>query len=81
MTDSLAIRVATVPVSVPFSVQSKICTKFLVPRFLTVINNPKFCYVIGQIPGKCDNCFILCYLIIPTSFGIQIHKAKKLKES
>ena len=64
VTDSLAIRVATVPVSVPFSVQSKICYNFKVLRFLKVLNNPKFCYVIGQIPGTCDHCSILSYLTI-----------------
>ena len=66
-TDSLAIRLATVPVSVPFSVHSKICNNFPFLQFLTDLNNPKFCYVmyvIRQIPRICDNCSILSYLPI-----------------
>ena len=45
-TEPLANRVTTVRVSVPFAVQSKILKKFPFLRFLTVLNNPKFCYAL-----------------------------------
>ena len=61
---SATARVATVPVSVPFLVPSKICKIFPVLGFLSVLNAPKFCYVTGQIPGTCENCSILSYLPI-----------------
>ena len=52
---------------IPFSVKCKICKNFLFLRFLTVLNNPKFCYVmyvIGETPGICDDRSILSYLPI-----------------
>ena len=55
------------PVSVPFSVLSKICKNFLDLWFLMVLNNSKFCYVIGHIPGICENCSILSYLFWHTA--------------
>ena len=54
-------RAATVPVSVPFSVPSKICKKI---SGSSVLNNPKSCNKIGQIPGTCENFSILSYLPI-----------------
>ena len=56
---SATARVATVLALVPFVISSKICKIFLVLRFLSVLNNPKFCYVTGRY-----HCSILWYLPI-----------------
>ena len=64
-------RAATVPVSVPFSVLSKICKNFHVLWFLSVLNNQKFFVCDGPKSRNMRKFSILSYPPILANRSIQ----------